>query len=397
MEEGTSVEKITIFVFFDSAGIHLKIAVNTRLLLHNRLEGIGWFTYESLRRIVQSHPEHEFLFLFDRPYHQEFIFGDNVTPLVAGPPARHPLLFYIWFEFTLPRLLKKHKPDLFISPDMFCSLKATAKTLLVIHDLNFEHYPQQMPWLVRNYYLHFTPLFVDRAERIATVSDYSKQDIITQYGTDPGKIDVVYNGANKVFRPVGEDQQLSIRRKYAKGCEYFIFIGALHPRKNLTNLFRAFDSYKQELKNDFKLLIVGEKMWWTGELKSTYDTMQFREEVLFTGRLQPDELARVVASARALTYVSYFEGFGIPILEAFNAETAVITSQVTAMPEVAADAALLVDPFDPGSIAGAMKKLTLNEALRDTLIERGRQRRRDFSWDRTAENLWNSAMKVIEN
>ena len=375
----------------------MKIAVNTRLLLKNRLEGIGWFTYEAMKRMVQSHPEVEFIFIFDRKYDQEFIFGSNVTPVVIGPPARHPFLFYLWFEYSIPKVLKKHQPDLFISPDMFCSLKTRTKTLLVIHDLNFEHYPEQMPWLVRNYYLYFTPRFVHKADRIATVSSYSKQDIINQYQVKADKIDVVYNGANQAFEPIPEKEKKEIRDKYTHGQEYFLFIGALHPRKNLVNLFKAFDLYKHELKNQNKLLIVGEKMWWTGELKKTYEEMHFKEDVLFTGRLQFKDLSKVVASALALSYVSFFEGFGIPIVEAFNAGTAVITSNVTSMPEIAGDAALLTDPFDPNSIADAMKKLTLDADLRSSLIEKGSIRGKEFSWDQTADNLWRTVLKVVDN
>jgi glycosyltransferase involved in cell wall biosynthesis len=390
-------KKFPIFADLQTVGISLKIAVNTRLLLKNKLEGIGWFTYETLKRIVLDHPEHEFLFIFDRKYDDEFIFANNVTPIVTGPPARHPVLFYLWFEYSIPTVLKKYKPDLFISPDMFCSLRAKTKTLLVIHDLNFEHYPEQLPWLVRNYYLYFTPRFVHHANRIATVSSYSKQDIINQYDVDPKKIDVVYNGANSAFQPIHDEKKTLVREKFSKGCHYFLFIGALHPRKNLVNLFRAFDIYKKELNNDFKLVIVGEKMWWTGELKTTYENMTFKEDVLFTGRLQPEDLSMVVSASYALTYVSFFEGFGIPIVEAFNAETAVITSNVTSMPEIAGDAALLIHPFQPTSIADAMKKLTLDADLRQSLIDKGSIRRKDFSWDNTAKNLWKSALKVIES
>jgi hypothetical protein len=93
------------------------IAVNTRLLLKGKLEGIGWFTFETLKRITQNHPEHEFIFIFDRPFDRDFIFADNVTPVIIGPPARHPLLIYIWFDFQIPKILKKYKADLFLSPD----------------------------------------------------------------------------------------------------------------------------------------------------------------------------------------------------------------------------------------------------------------------------------------
>ena len=136
------------------------IAVNTRLLLKDKLEGIGWFTYESLKRITKNHPEHNFLFLFDRPFSEEFIFSDNIIPIVVGPQARHPLLWYWWFEQSLPKIFHKHEPDLFLSPDGFLSLSYAApagtkqcKQLAVIHDLNFEYYPQDFPFLARKYFL----------------------------------------------------------------------------------------------------------------------------------------------------------------------------------------------------------------------------------------------------
>jgi glycosyltransferase involved in cell wall biosynthesis len=125
--------------------------------------------------------------------------------------------------------------------------------------------------------------------------------------------------------------------------------------------------------------------------------MQFKDDVLFTGRLSIGDLSKALASALALTYVSYFEGFGIPIVEAFNAETAVITSDVTSMPQIAGDAALLVNPFESKSIAEAMKKLTLDTNLRSSLIEKGRIRRNEFSWDKTADKLWSSVLKVVKS
>ncbi|HPB25791.1 MAG TPA: hypothetical protein PLE11_08500, partial [Bacteroidales bacterium] len=141
----------------------MNIAVNTRLLLDNRLEGIGWFTFETLRRIVTAHPEHTFYIIFDRPYHKKFIFSDNVVPVVVGPQARHPLLFYLWFEFSVPRVLKRIKADVFLSPDGYGSLRCRVQQLLVMHDLNFEHYPKDLPWIISRYYRYFFPRFARKA------------------------------------------------------------------------------------------------------------------------------------------------------------------------------------------------------------------------------------------
>jgi len=373
----------------------MKIAVNTRLLLKNRLEGIGWFTYESLKRITQQHPEYEFIFIFDRPYDNSFIFSDNIKPVVIQPQARHPVLFYLWFEQSIPRLFKKINPDLFISPDGYLSLKSKVKSLVVMHDLNFEHYPKDIPLMARKHYRYFFPKYAKKADRIATVSEYSKQDIIDQYDVSTNKIDVVYNGADEGFKPACLELKKKIQKKYAEDCPYFLFVGALHPRKNLINLFKAFDLFKKSKSTNIKLLVVGEKMWWTPEIKKAYETMENKSDVLFSGRLNFDELQKVVASALALTYVSYFEGFGIPIVESFYSGTPVITSNVTSMPEVAGDAALLIDPFSVQSITEALVKISSDENLRKSLIEKGFERKKEFTWQKTADRLWTSIEKVL--
>lgn len=368
----------------------MEIVVNTRLLLKNKLEGIGWFTYETLKRITTNHPEHHFVFLFDRDFDEEFIFSENITPVILLPQARHPFLFYWWFEFSVADFLNKFKPDIFLSPDGYMSLKANVKQLAVIHDLNFEHYPNDLPFLVRKYYKHFFPKFAHKATRIATVSEFSKNDIIQQYHINPTNIDVLYNGCNDLYKPINETLQQQTKQNFSENCDYFLFVGALHPRKNISRLLKAYDKFRGAQASEIKMLIVGEKYYWTSEIKHTYLNMKFRDDVIFTGRLLPEDLKNVLGTALALTYVPYFEGFGIPILEAMNCDTPVITSNVTSMPEVAKDAALLVDPFSIDSIANAMIYLYKDESMRNELINKGRKRKLDFSWDKTAEALWKS-------
>jgi len=380
----------TIILYFRHL---MNIAVNTRLLIKDKLEGIGWFTYESLKRITVQHPEHHFYFIFDRRFDPDFIFSPNITPIVLSPQARHPLLFWFWFECRLPRLLKQLKPDLFLSPDGYLPLKAGVKSLAVFHDLNFEHYPGDMPFFFRCYYRYFFPRFAKIATRIATVSEFSKQDIMRQYGKPPQQVDVVYDGANELYEPLSPGMISLTREKYTSGYPYFIFIGSLHPRKNLVNLFRAFDLFRHDHPENIKLLIVGARKWWTKEISKAFKEMQYANDVVFSGRLNAGELVQVLGSSMALTYVSYFEGFGIPIVEAFRCGVPVITSNVTSMPEVAGDAALLVDPFDPFSIAGAMKKIAEDEGFRQDLIRKGMIRKDEFTWQRTASLLW----KSIEN
>lgn len=372
----------------------VKIAVNTRLLLSGKLEGIGWFTYEIFQRLTREHPEVEWIFIFDRPYDPQFVFADNVRPVVIGPQSRHPVLWYLWFEWSLTRLLKKEQPDLFVSPDGYLSLRTQVKSLPVIHDLNFEHYPEKLPVLVRKYYRHYFPRFARHATRIATVSEYSRQDISRTYGIDDQKIDLVYNGCGDFFHPIPLDEQEKVRQEISQGEEYFIFIGALNPRKNITGMLRAFSNYRNT-GGKSKLVIVGEKMFWSSDIEEAYQNHPHKSEVIFTGRLEGDALNRVLASASALLFVSHFEGFGIPVVEAFQCEVPVITSTATSLPEVAGNAALLCDPENYQQIAEAMHRIG-DQKLRKSLIAKGKERVKEFTWQRSATMMWDSIKKALE-
>lgn len=373
----------------------MNIAVNTRILLKNKLEGIGWFTYETLKRITINHPEHNFFFIFDRPFDKEFIFSENITPIVIGPQARHPVLFYYWFEKSVSKVLKQINADLFISPDGYLSLSTDVKSISVMHDISFMHNPKDFPFGIRNYYLYFFPRFAKKARRIVTVSEFSKQDIANQFNIKNENIDVVYNGSNEIYKPSSIEEQNETKKKYTNGNDFFIFVGALSPRKNVANLLSAFEILKTRTKSNLKLVIVGEKMFKTKKIKNVFNRMNSKNDVIFTGRLSAKKLKDLYGSALALTFVPYFEGFGIPIIEAMNCDTAVITSNVTSMPEVAGDAALYANPQSVNSIADSMIKSYKNTELRNELVEKGKAQRQKFSWDKTAEKFWNSIEKVL--
>jgi len=372
----------------------LRIAVNTRLLLPGKLDGMGWFAYQTLLRLTTKHPEVEFLFLFDRKWSDEFVFGSNVTPVSLFPQARHPFLYFLWFEYSIPAALKKYKADIFLSPDGYLSLSTKVPQLPVIHDLNFEHYPLDIPFLARAYYKHYFPKFADAAARIATVSEFSKNDLINCYGIHPDKIDVVYNGVNDLYKPLNNSEIKNTRDKYASGQPYFLFVGMLHQRKNIANLFRAFEIFKKQKATEVKLLIVGHKKWWTAEMESVFNAMTFKEDVIFLGRQPIDELAMITGSALAMTYVSYFEGFGVPVIEAMRSGIPVITSNVTSMPEVSGGAAMLIDPFDPVSISDAMTRINSDTTFAQSLVTKGLEQSKNFSWDKSSNLLWQIILKI---
>lgn len=373
----------------------MKIAVNTRLLLPNRLEGIGWFTYETLKRIVQTHPEHQFYFLFDRPYDQGFIFGENVTPVVLRPQSRHPILWYIWFELSVRRFLRKNPVDIFLSPDGYLSLRTATPSIAAIHDINFAHYPEGMPWLVSRYFNHFFPKFAHKAVKIITVSEYSKNDIASTYNVPSGKISVAYNGVNPVYKPLSIEEVAAVRQAITQGMPYFLFVGAFNPRKNIARLLKAFDLFKLNNGGNHKLVMVGEKMFKTSDLEKAYAEMHYKEDVVFAGRLNIEHLQKVMGAAFALVYVPYFEGFGIPLVEAMRCGVPIIASNRTAIPEITRDAALQVDPFSVEDIALAMATFAQNPDLVNEIKMKGYERVKAFTWEKSAEKVWNTIEAAV--
>ena len=373
----------------------MRIAVNTRLLVPEKMDGIGRFTFETLQRICNNNPEVKFDFIFDRKPSSEFKFSENVRLISLSPPARHPILWVIWFEYRLRKYINSNHFDLLLSPEGWIPPNLNCPSLGVIHDLNFAHHPENIIFSHRKYLQYFFPKFANRANRIATVSEFSKKDIIETYNISPEKIDVVYNGANNIFKPISTEEKINVRATFSNEKPYFIFIGTLHPRKNIDHLLLAFDDFKSTVHSNVQLLIVGNRKWWPAKVESIYQKMKFKDNVHFLGRQSDENLAQLLASAEALTYLPYFEGFGIPILEAFQCEVPVITSAVSSMPEVAKDAALLVQPTDVRSISEKMRLIIENDELKKRLILKGVERAKDFSWDKTADLLWQSILKTL--
>ncbi len=368
----------------------MRIAVNTRLLLKDKLEGIGWFTFENFIRITRQHPEHHFYFLFDRPYSNDFIFSDNITPVVLAPQSRHPLLWYIWFEWSVTRFLKKNKIDIFVSPDGYLSLKSTIPQISVIHDINFYHTPHGLPRLTSWYLNHYFPIFAQKATRIVTVSQASKSDIVNCYKVHPNKIDVVYNGAGDIFSPLTETEIAATRREVSRNAPYFVFVGAFNPRKNVDGLIQAYSIFRNKTHSNVKLLLVGEPMFKTQSIKNTFEQSPYKTDIIFAGRKELNALRNIIGASLAMIYPSLFEGFGIPILEAMKCDIPLAVSETTSMPEVAGSAAIYFNPNDTNTIANAMERLWNEPELRALLVQNARIQKLKFSWDNSASNLYNS-------
>jgi glycosyltransferase involved in cell wall biosynthesis len=372
----------------------MNIAVNTRLLLGSQLEGIGYFTREVFQRLALKYPEHQFYFIFDRDFDPQFITAPNIHPIVAGPPARHPLLWKFWYDVRLPLVLKKIKADVFVSPDGFCSLTTSIPQCLVVHDLGFLHQPQAYKSSHLPFYRYYTPRFIKKAKAVATVSSSSKQDLVKHYKILPGKISIVHSAVKDVFIPASEEEKERIKQKITGGKEFFIYIGAIQPRKNLVNLLKAFSLFKKRLKSEMKLVLCGRQAWKNNEFLELLKTYKFREDVVLTGYLPEEELVPLLGAAYAMVYPSFFEGFGVPVLEAMKTNVPVLTSAGTSMEEIGEDAALYFDPADIRDMGDKLMMIYKDETLRSRLIEKGKIISQKYSWDRTADLVWEAICKA---
>lgn len=373
----------------------MKIAVNTRFLLPNYLEGYGYFVFEVFKYLTNKYPEHQFIFIFDRPFDQRFLFSTNITPVIAGPPARHPLLWKYWYDVKIPALLKKHKADVFVSVDGICSLRTKTPQCVVIHDVAFLHYPSHIKRSHLYFFKKYIPKFLQKANSIATVSEFSKNDILSHYKIGSEKINVVYSAAKEIFKPVTNEIIRETKEKYTGGNEYFLYIGAIHPRKNLMNLLKAFSIFKKRLKSNMRLVLAGRLAWKYDSFIQSLKKYKFKDDVILLGYLSEDELVKITSSAYALVYPSLLEGFGVPVLEAMKCAVPVITSSGSSMQEIAKDAALYADAKNFEDIAERMMLIYKDEKLRNELIEKGKMIADQYSWQRTAELLWQSILKAV--
>jgi len=374
----------------------MKIAVNCWILRNKKIDGIGNFTIETLRPLIIAHPSIEFQILCDKNFTEDYFDFPNAKKYHIFPPYRHPLLYLFFMEIVVGFFLKKHKPDLFLSMEGFLCLSTKCKQLPIIYDLNFEHQPKDLPFRNRIYFRTFYPKFARKATRIVTISEYSKNDIADTYKIPLNKIDNVSCGVKENFYPLNDNSKQITRNRYTQGAEYFFFIGSMHPRKNIVRLLQAFELFKKKSNAPLKLVLAGNIFWGDESVQAVISIMHAKDDIVFTGRISDDELVNLLGSAFALTFVPTFEGFGLPIVEAFQSDVPVICSNTTSMPEVAGNAALMVDPFNTEDIAEKMIQLWNNHFLRKELIVKGRLQKNLFTWKRTAELLYKSIQNCVK-
>lgn len=333
-----------------------------------------------------AHPEDHFYLFFDRTVKDLPPLPENISKIVVPWHARHPILWHIWLEYTLPFFFKKYSIDVFYSGDGYLSMRSDIPAVMAIHDLAYLYYPQHIPVSSVLHYKKFVPAYLHKACQIITVSDYVKTDICNNFHIAPEKISIAGNAIDIPSIPPVKKLAPDMNEQIGN-LPYFLYVGAVHPRKNIVNLIRAFSLFNEKRPNEYKLVIAGRLAWKTSDIQMA---MSHQQNVVYVGSVSEEDKYALIRNALAVTYVSLFEGFGIPILEAMACGTPVITSNTTSMPEVAGGAALLADPDNPASIVMQMEAMADNPDLRQSLADSGRKRCSQFTWKASAETIYNA-------
>jgi glycosyltransferase involved in cell wall biosynthesis len=301
--------------------------------------------------------------------------------------TRRPLRRILWEQAALPLLARQTQLDLLHGAVNVVPALAACPSVVTVHDLSFMRYPQAFPPVQRAYLQSQVRRSTRAARQVIAVSQATKQDVVELFGVAPERIDVVHNGVDASFCPAPAGQVEAFRRRQGLPERYILHVGTLEPRKNLVRLVQAF---AQVRANDpgqppAKLVLAGGKGWDYGAIFAEVDRLGLAQDVIFPGYVADEELAWWYRAAAVFAYPSLMEGFGLPVLEAMACGAPTVTSNLSSLPEVAGDAALLVDPTSMDALADALLRLMADAGLANDLRARGQAQAARFPWSRTAQ------------
>jgi glycosyltransferase involved in cell wall biosynthesis len=296
----------------------------------------------------------------------------------------------LWTHARLAWDVLRHPPDVLFVPAHVVPLVSRAHCVVTVHDLGYRYYPQAHTWSSRTYLELSTRWNAWVGRRVIADSEATRRDLITFYGLDPARIVVAYPAGAQGMAPVTDERLLAeVQERYHTGPRCFLYVGTLQPRKNLVTLVRAFAALVRSgvLDPEVRLVLGGKQGWLPEELASALAEADMGKRIVLPGYVPDADLAALLSGALAFVLPSWYEGFGLLVLEAMACGTPVICSNASSLPEVAGDAALLFDPYDMGALERAMQRVYQDSDLRRALRLRGSERAMAFGWDRCAKQV----------
>lgn len=377
----------------------MKICIDIRCLAEGRRTGVEEYTLGLLNNLFLADKKNEYV-LFFNSFRKPAVDLESMFPFpnVRVKIFRYPnklLNFFFWY-FGWPHVdtLVGGADVLFVPNIIFLGRSRQCALVTTIHDLSFEWHPEFFNLKRRFWHVFINPMKIaKRSKRIIAVSSSTKNDIVSKYGIGNMRITVVPNAVGERFRIVDRNDRKLIAAKEKYGLPYrsILFLGTIEPRKNIVGIVKAFRLFREwagrEGKTEmlkYKLVIAGEKGWLSDVIFSEIENSSCKENIILAGRIDDEDKEYLYNLASLFVYTSFFEGFGFPPLEAMKCGVPVICSNRSSLPEVAGEAALLVDPDQPTDIFLAMKEALTDNDLRNTLVAKGKKRAARFNWERTA-------------
>jgi len=369
----------------------MNIVIDVRPLLGGRLSGVEVYTLRLIEHLLKIDRKNRYV-LFSNSARKDTpdltgSLSDNVKILHTSVPNKImnlslKLLRRPKIDQLVTKYIPDFKPDVVFQPDLrSLAVKKGTKKICVIHDLSFHHFPHFFSLKKRIWHKFLKAKeYLRDYDRIIAVSEFTKKDLISTFGLDPGRITVIHEGIEEdfcsTFSPVKADE---IKTRYHLPDNFFLFLATHEPRKNLSRLAKAFKSFKESDKMGYKLVLVGR----SNEKIFAKNRINPDDDILITGFVPEEDKPYLFRMAKAFLYPSIFEGFGLPLLEAMKCGTPIITSDTSSMPEICADAALYVNPHSTADLVSAMHKI-VEHAERQELKDNMSKRIKAFSWDKCA-------------
>lgn len=379
----------------------MKIGIDVRCLGEGRRTGVEEYTLNLLDNLFKLDKKNEYVLFFNsfRSAKTDFSWIDQY-PNVALKRFNFPnkLLNFLFWYLNWPKMDEMiGGADLFFMPNIiFGSVSKKTKLLVTIHDLSFERYPETFSLKRRLWHIFVNPRKIcNLAERIIAVSESTKNDLIELYEIEPQKIKVIYSGTSDKFRIINRNDEnlIRVKEKYRLPYKFILYLGTIEPRKNIVGILRAYrrlqaaatkDAKRKDILN-YRLVIAGSKGWLSQKIFSEIEKSEFRDNIQVINFVQDADKEFVYNLASLFVYPSFFEGFGFPVLEAMSCGAPVITSNISSLPEVAGEGAIMVDPGKPEEISKAMESILTSKEMQNKLVEKGLNQSGKFSWQKTTQ------------
>lgn len=356
----------------------MHIGIDARLVYHTRA-GIGEYTLRLTQALARTFGEHHFTLLQDRRDKQSLLAAPNIKVAHTLVPSHHRLE-----QQLLPWVVNHLATDVFHSPDFIPPLHSAGPSVITIHDLAFLIYPHFLTRDSARYYGQIDRA-IRRANRIIAVSESTKHDLIKKLGASEDKITVIYEAADPLFRPEEHAAALHhVQALFEIPEDFILFVGTIEPRKNIPGLLRAYRRLRDKYKLTPALVLAGAPGWLSEDVAKLVNDLELKAHCFFLGRVSSHDLLHLYNAAQCLAHPAFYEGFGVTPLEAMACGTPVVVSNVSSLPEVVGDAALLVDPKNDEEITVALWRVLTDAALRAQLRAKGLRRAEAFSWERAA-------------